>query len=46
MRARRTVLGAAVFANAKAKRLAIRLTKWTGKSPDYVHPKHLLPETD
>jgi SAM-dependent methyltransferase len=42
---RRAVLSTAVFANAKAKRLAIRLTKWTGKSRDYVHPKHLLDDT-
>ena len=39
------VLSTVVFANAKAKRLAIRLTKWTGKSRDYVHPKHLLDDT-
>src|SRR5439155_1252937 len=39
------VLSAVVFANAKAKRLAIRLTKWTGKSREYVHPKHLLADT-
>lgn len=44
-RLRRLVLSAIVFANAKAKRLAIRLTKWTGKSREYVHPKHLLGET-
>ena len=42
---RRSVLSSVVFANAKAKRLAIRLTKWTGKSRDYVHPKHLLDDT-
>ena len=41
----RLVLSAVVFANAKAKRLAIRLTKWTGKSREYVHPKHLLGDT-
>jgi SAM-dependent methyltransferase len=45
LRLRRFVLSMAVFANAKAKRLAIRLTKWTGKSRDYVHPKHLLDDT-
>src|SRR5262249_45403159 len=39
---RRGVLSAVVLANAKAKRLAIRLTRWTGKSAEYVHPKHLL----
>jgi 2-polyprenyl-3-methyl-5-hydroxy-6-metoxy-1,4-benzoquinol methylase len=44
-RLRRLVLSAIVFANAKAKRLAIRLTKWTGKSREYVHPKHLLGDT-
>ena len=43
---RRGVLSAVVLANAKAKRLAIRLTKWTGKSSEYVHPKHLLGETE
>ena len=43
---RRGLLSAVVFANAKAKRLAIRLTKWTGKSAEYVHPKHLLGESD
>lgn len=42
----RAALSAVVSANAKAKRLAIRLTKWTGKSRQYVHPKHLLGETD
>jgi 2-polyprenyl-3-methyl-5-hydroxy-6-metoxy-1,4-benzoquinol methylase len=41
----RFVLSTVVFANAKAKRLAIRLTKWTGKSREYVHPKHLLDDT-
>lgn len=40
----RLLLTAIVAANNKAKRLAIRLTKWTGKSPAYVHPKHLLGE--
>ena len=39
------VLSGVVFANNKAKRLAIRLTRWTGKSPEYVHPKHLLGDT-
>jgi 2-polyprenyl-3-methyl-5-hydroxy-6-metoxy-1,4-benzoquinol methylase len=38
----RPVLRAVVVANNKAKRLAIRLTRWTGKSHEYVHPKHLL----
>ncbi len=42
----RLLLSGVVFANNKAKRLAIRLTKWTGKSSEYVHPKHLLDETD
>lgn len=41
----RLLLSAIVFANAKAKRLAIRLARWTGKSREYVHPKHLLGET-
>ena len=39
---RRATLSGVVFANNKAKRLAIRLTRWTGKSSEYVHPKHLL----
>lgn len=39
---RGAMLSGVVFANNKAKRLAIRLTRWTGKSPEYVHPKHLL----
>ena len=42
----RLVLSGVVFANNKAKRLAIRLAKWTGKSREYVHPKHLLGETE
>jgi SAM-dependent methyltransferase len=46
MNHRAALLGAIVFANNKAKRLAIRLTKWTGKSREYVHPKHLLGETE
>jgi 2-polyprenyl-3-methyl-5-hydroxy-6-metoxy-1,4-benzoquinol methylase len=40
----RPLLSGIVFANNKAKRLAIRLTRWTGKSREYVHPKHLLGE--
>lgn len=44
-RLRRSILSAVLVANAKAKRLAIRLTKWTGKSGEYVHPKHLLVDT-
>ena len=44
-RLERSVLSAILFANAKAKRLAIRLTRWTGKSREYVHPKHLLGDT-
>jgi 2-polyprenyl-3-methyl-5-hydroxy-6-metoxy-1,4-benzoquinol methylase len=43
---RRLLLSGAVFANNKAKRLAIRLTKWTGKSREYVHPKHLLGDSE
>jgi SAM-dependent methyltransferase len=45
-RLRRLFLSGAVFANNKAKRLAIRLTKWTGKSREYVHPKHLLGDSE
>jgi len=43
---RRAALSSVVFVNNKAKRLAIRLTRWTGKSREYVHPKHLLGETE
>jgi SAM-dependent methyltransferase len=42
---RRLALAGVVRANARAKRLAIRLTRWTGKSREYVHPKHLLGDT-
>ena len=42
----RALLSGIVLANAKAKRLAIRLTKWTGKSREYVHPKHLLEDSE
>jgi 2-polyprenyl-3-methyl-5-hydroxy-6-metoxy-1,4-benzoquinol methylase len=42
----RLALGSLVLVNAKAKRLAIRLTRWTGKSAEYVHPKHLLGDAD
>ena len=38
----RLLLATTVLANNKAKRLAIRLTRWTGKSREPVHPKHLL----
>jgi SAM-dependent methyltransferase len=38
----RPLLAAVLFFNRKAKRLAIRLVRWTGKSPEAVHPKHLL----
>src|SRR5437899_502286 len=43
---RGAVLSSVVFANNKAKLLAIRLTRWTGKSREYVHPKHLLGESE
>jgi SAM-dependent methyltransferase len=42
----RGLLAGVLWSNAKGKRLAIRLTKWTGKSPEYVHPKHLLPDDE
>lgn len=42
----RPLLSGVVLASTKAKRLAIRLTRWTGKSREYVHPKHLLGETE
>ena len=45
-RVRAAVLSSVVFANNKAKLLAIRLTRWTGKSREYVHPKHLLGESE
>jgi len=32
--------------NRKAKNFAIRLVKWTGKSKEYVHPKHLIYDED
>jgi len=35
-----------VFANNKAKRLAIRLIRWTGKSREYVYPKHLIDDCE
>lgn len=28
--------------NRKAKNFSIRLVKWTGKSKEYTHPKHLI----
>lgn len=31
--------------NSKSKSLASRLTKWTGKSKEYVHPKHLVSDS-
>ena len=37
-------LSSIVFASNKARRLA-RLTRRTGKSSEYVHPKHLLGDT-
>ncbi|MBI4395988.1 MAG: class I SAM-dependent methyltransferase [Elusimicrobia bacterium] len=33
-----------VWVNHKMKRASIKLVKWTGKHPEYVHPKHLLGE--
>lgn len=42
---RRLLLSGITRANAKAKRLAIHLVRWTGKSREYVHPKHLLDQT-
>ena len=45
-RVRAAVLSSVVFANNKAKLLAIRLTRWTGKSREYVHPKHLLGDSE
>ena len=46
MTVRGAVLSSVVFANNKAKLLAIRLARWTGKSREYVHPKHLLGESE
>lgn len=34
-----------IWFNRKAKSLAIRLVRWTGKSKENIHPKHLI-ETD
>lgn len=42
----RPLLAGVLWANAKGKLLSIRLTRWTGKSPEYVHPKHLLPDAE
>lgn len=41
-RVRRAALSGLLFANSKAKRLAIRLTRWTGTSSDLVSG-HSLP---
>ena len=46
LRSARLWLSAIVLFNRKAKRLAVHLTRWTGKSRVAVHPKHLLPETE
>lgn len=46
MSLRRAFLLSLLYANAKAKGAAIRLTRWTGKSREPVHPKHLLPDTE
>jgi SAM-dependent methyltransferase len=32
--------------NVKASSAAIRLVKWTGKSQEYIHPKHLIKDLD
>jgi 2-polyprenyl-3-methyl-5-hydroxy-6-metoxy-1,4-benzoquinol methylase len=45
-RLQRLVLSGLVLANNKLKRLAIRLTRWTGKSREYIHPKHLLGDSE
>lgn len=39
------LLRVALWGNVKAKGLAIRLVKWTGKSSESVHPKHLLDDS-
>lgn len=31
--------------NRKAKNFSIRLVKWTGKSKEYIHPKHLIDDS-
>ena len=33
-----------IWFNAKCKGLSIRLVKWSRKSSEYIHPKHLLEE--
>ncbi len=38
----RTILRSIRFVNAAAAGAAIRLTRWSGKAQDFVHPKHLL----
>ncbi|MDR7469712.1 MAG: methyltransferase domain-containing protein [Armatimonadota bacterium] len=38
----RTILRSIRFVNTAAAGAAIRLTRWSGKSQDFVHPKHLL----
>ncbi len=30
------------FVNTRLTRLSMRLVRWTGKSTEYIHPKHLL----
>jgi SAM-dependent methyltransferase len=36
------VYEAVIWLNHRFKRASIKLVKWTGKHPEYVHPKHLL----
>ena len=38
----KTLLRFISWFNRKAKNFSIRLVKWTGKSKEYIHPKHLL----
>jgi SAM-dependent methyltransferase len=42
---KRCIVKVIKFLNWFLSGLSIRLVKWTGKSPQYIHPKHLLNET-
>lgn len=42
----KVILQLVCWFNRKAKNFAIRLVKWTGKSKEYTHPKHLIHDDD
>lgn len=42
MRPLAPLLRSVYYFNDRLKRLSIKLVKWTGKSPEYIHPKHFL----